>query len=74
MFILISLVNNYQIFKRRNIYSTKTFWEKDAGEFSSGEFDVGEFSVVDSSDTTVIYCLSKGLKRSWLSWNNILMC
>ena len=45
MFMLISLVNKEnQIFKRRNIYSTKITWEKDTGEFSSGGFPSGEFS------------------------------
>ena len=44
MFMLISLVNKKnQIFKRKNIYSTKITWEKDTGEFSSGEFSSGEF-------------------------------
>ena len=30
--------------KRSNIFSTKTSWEKDTGEFSTGEFFSGEFS------------------------------
>ena len=43
MFMLISLVNKTQIFKKRNIYSTKIIWEKETGEFSTGEFSAREF-------------------------------
>ena len=44
MFMLISLVNKNQIFKRRNTFLTKIVLEKDTGEFSQGGFSLREFS------------------------------